>query len=148
MDVVISSALSKSCLLHSCSSSDFALRLAKSNKFTKDLRTLATLIHTTLYPARYEPVRTKRSSFRGHTPRTCIFDDKAPIRMPPAPWTFRGPSYCGFRIGPFHMGSTSNLDCTSRTCNISSKGSWDSQGCCSFYLLYCNMRRRAVGAEK
>jgi hypothetical protein len=38
MDVVICSSLSKSCLLHSSSSSDYALKQAEYNKCTKDLR--------------------------------------------------------------------------------------------------------------
>ena len=38
MDVVLVSILSKSCLLKSSSSSDYALRQAENNKFNKDLR--------------------------------------------------------------------------------------------------------------
>ena len=38
MDVVLVSTLSKSCLFKSSSSSDYALRQAKNNKFNNDLR--------------------------------------------------------------------------------------------------------------
>ncbi len=38
MDVVLTSTVSKSCLLQSSTSSDFALRQAEGNKFSKDLR--------------------------------------------------------------------------------------------------------------
>ena len=38
MDMVLISTLSKSCLLQSTTSSDFALRQAEGRKFTKDLR--------------------------------------------------------------------------------------------------------------
>ena len=47
MDVVLCSSLSKSCLLHSSSSSDFAPRLAENNKFTQDLRNQEPLQHST-----------------------------------------------------------------------------------------------------
>ena len=38
MDLVITSSLSRSTLLHTSKSSDFAIRLAENTKFTKDLR--------------------------------------------------------------------------------------------------------------
>ena len=38
MDIVITSAIAQSCLLQSSSSSDYAIRLAENNKFSKDLR--------------------------------------------------------------------------------------------------------------
>ena len=38
MDMVLCSTLSKSCLLQSSTSSDFALRQAEANKFRKDLK--------------------------------------------------------------------------------------------------------------
>ena len=43
MDVVLVSTLSKSCLLKSSSSSDYALRQAENNKFDKDLRNIEPL---------------------------------------------------------------------------------------------------------
>ena len=63
MDVVIGSSISKYCLLHSSSSSDFALRLIENKKFSKSLRNPEPLQH----PAtrRFIPLALKQCDRRG-----------------------------------------------------------------------------------
>jgi hypothetical protein len=63
MDVVLCTALSKSCLLHSSTSSDFALRQAKNNKFTKDLRNNEPLQHSSTQ--RFIPLAMNQCGRRG-----------------------------------------------------------------------------------
>ena len=63
MDVVLCTALSKSCLLHSSSSSDFTLRQAENNKFTKDMRNAEPLQHSTTQ--RFIPLAMNQCGRRG-----------------------------------------------------------------------------------
>jgi len=63
MDVVLCSTLSKSCLLHSSSISDYALKQAEYNKFTKDLRNSEPLPHSNTQ--RFIPLAMNQCGRRG-----------------------------------------------------------------------------------
>jgi hypothetical protein len=63
MDVVMCSSISKSCLLNSSSSSDFALRTTKNKKFSKNLRTPEPLQHSATQ--RFIPLALNQCGRRG-----------------------------------------------------------------------------------
>ena len=63
MDVVLCTALSRSCLLHSYTSSDFILRQAENNKFTKYLRNSEPLHYSATQ--RFIPLVMNQCSCRG-----------------------------------------------------------------------------------
>ena len=63
MDIVLCSALTKSCLLHSSSSSDFAIRQAENAKFNKDLRNAEPIQHSNTQ--RFIPLAMNQCGRRG-----------------------------------------------------------------------------------
>jgi len=96
MDVVLCSSLSQSCLLHTSTSSDYALKTAENNKFRKDLRNNEPLQHSTTQ--RFIPLALNQCGRRGPH-----FDA---ILLEHASLMIRRPSGCRLLQGPFAVPPT------------------------------------------
>jgi hypothetical protein len=96
MDVVLTSTLSKSCLLQSSTSSDFALRQAEGNKFRKDLRSREPL-HLSA-TQRFIPLAMNQCGRRGPH-----FDA---VLREMASLLIKRPARCRLLHGPFALPST------------------------------------------
>jgi hypothetical protein len=96
MDVVICSSMSKSCLLHSTTSSDYALGKAENIKFTKDLRNVEPIqLSATM---RFIPLAMNQFGKRGpHF--DALLREMASVLI-------KRPAGCGLLQGPFAIPPT------------------------------------------
>ena len=124
MDLMVTSSLSKSTLLHTSKSFDCALRLTENKKFTtSDLHPYRYLPHK-VYPSCTKPVRQTRPTLRGHAPRICLPPHQALLMLQPPPRAIRGSSDGGTSKGPFLLGFKTNVDyCCSKRFGCPSKSS-------------------------
>jgi len=139
MDVVLNTALSKSCLLHT----GFCYKAGREQQVHEGLaqqRAPSSLSDAALHSAGDEPMWPQRTTLRGYSPGARVYHDQSPLRLPSAPRPVSSPSDSCFGESPCRMGSALDLDNTTRICSSNNQSSIDTQGCNRLFIVQCSPR--------